>query len=161
MVYTVDMEGNILSVWLVNKIKDRGWSIRELARRAGVSHTSVAKAVSGETRPSPGVCLGIAYAFGELPEDVLRLAGHLPPLPSAVAEEHEAVRILRSLPQAERSTVMRMLRGLSDSLPSPQSSRWGEKAAELFEGMETEQECTELLAGEIQERKGKKERVSD
>lgn len=89
--------------------------MRELARRAGVSHTPITKTISGETKPSPDVCRGIARALGEPPEDILRRAGHLPPAPPLVNEEKEAGQILRRLPANVRAAVMTMLRGLNGS----------------------------------------------
>lgn len=106
------MADNNLSAWLANELENRGWSARELARRAGVSHTPIAKALTGETRPSSDVCLGIARALGKQPEYVLRLAGHLPPLPPEVVEAREADRLLHLMTPERRRIALDILRGL-------------------------------------------------
>lgn len=69
-----------MSSWLTSEMERRGWSNSELARRADVTHTSISRAINGST-PGLDVCTGIAHAFRMPPEQVLRLAGLLPPLP--------------------------------------------------------------------------------
>lgn len=113
----MEMERTNLSHWLARQMEDRGWSARELARRAGVSHTTVNRVVNNLAPASADFCVGIARALGESPEDVLRLAGQLPLLPPEVAEEQEATQILRKLTTGDRNAVMRMLRGLSRTPP--------------------------------------------
>ena len=78
-----------MTSWLASEIKRRGWSIRELARRAGVSHTTAADVLSKQRDPTADFCLGIARALNMPPEEVLRRAGILPPLP---APEDETFR---------------------------------------------------------------------
>jgi len=58
-------------------------------------------------------CVGVARAFGERPEAVLRLAGLLPPVPATVAEEDEILAIVRHLPSVKREAALDMLRGLA------------------------------------------------
>lgn len=106
------MAKNFVS-WLIQELEKRGWSNSELARRADVVPSTISMVISEQKRPGLELCLGIAHAFGEQPEKVLRLAGLLPSLPPAVVEEREALAILRTLPAATRSTVMQMLRGLA------------------------------------------------
>jgi transcriptional regulator with XRE-family HTH domain len=101
-----------LSTWLANEIETRGWSIRELARRAGVSHTTVADVISQQRIPTWDFCAAIAGALDKSPEDIFRLAGLLPPIPPAVEEEREAIGILRALSPELRAAVMNMLRSL-------------------------------------------------
>lgn len=104
--------------WLVEQIDSRGWTNSELARRANLVPSTVSMVVSHQKRPGLEFCVGIAQAFGVPPEDVLRLAGLLPSIPAPIAEEHEVVTILRSLPAAIRRTVVTMLRALTAS-PGP------------------------------------------
>ncbi len=70
-----------LTARLADELHSRGWSMREMARRAGVSHTTIANVLSGERKPTVNVCKGIARALNIPTEDVLRLAGMLPQLP--------------------------------------------------------------------------------
>jgi transcriptional regulator with XRE-family HTH domain len=116
------MEREKLTTWLAAQIEERGWTIRELGRRAGVSHTAVARAVSGESTPNADTCIGLARALGAEPEWVLRLAGRLPPLPPEVANERELISLYRSLPPDRREAALDAIRGLAgrvQPLPSP------------------------------------------
>lgn len=65
--------------WLVNELDDRGWSQRELARRAGISAAAVNQIISEQRLPTAEFCIDIARALRLSPEHVLRKAGYLPP----------------------------------------------------------------------------------
>lgn len=102
--------------WLNGELNERGWGYNELARRAGVSGGSISHIMNLRKNPGYDVCMGIAKAFEMQPEDVLRRAELLPPLPAAVEEEREAVRILRQLPPKAQTYIERVstfVRGLS------------------------------------------------
>ena len=62
--------------WLNKELSNRSWSRRELARRAGVSHTWVADVINGR-EPSWDFCAAIAPAFDMSPVEMLLLAGKL------------------------------------------------------------------------------------
>lgn len=66
-----------LSSWLAKELERRGWSHRELARRAGVSQTAVSQAISGDRNIGWDFCAKIAGPLDMTPEEVLRLAGLL------------------------------------------------------------------------------------
>jgi transcriptional regulator with XRE-family HTH domain len=66
--------------WLNQELNKRGWTYSELARRAGISHSTVSTVISRASKPGPEFCLGIARALGLPPEDVFRKAELLPPL---------------------------------------------------------------------------------
>lgn len=70
-------------IWVNSELDKRGWSKRELARRAGLSHATVSKVMSGQNKITFDFCAAIARAFNEPPEMVFRLAGLLPPLPDS------------------------------------------------------------------------------
>jgi transcriptional regulator with XRE-family HTH domain len=72
---------NKLSSLITSELETRGWSMRELGRRAGVSHAQISNVVSGSAKPGADFCLSVARAFRMPPEKVLRLGGLLPPLP--------------------------------------------------------------------------------
>lgn len=67
--------------WLTGELDKRGWSNSELARRAGVTHTTISMIISKHNNPGPDLCQGIARAFKLPPEIVFRKAGLLPQLP--------------------------------------------------------------------------------
>ena len=74
------MNGNF-GEWLDKELIQRGWSQSELARRGGVSPSTVQQAVTGITKPGPRLCQAIARAFGMPAEEVFRLASLLPSVP--------------------------------------------------------------------------------
>jgi transcriptional regulator with XRE-family HTH domain len=75
-------EMNKLSEWLAKEMQTRGLSMRELARKADISHTTVADVISGQRSPTCEFCLAIARALDERPERILYLASYLPSEPS-------------------------------------------------------------------------------
>jgi transcriptional regulator with XRE-family HTH domain len=102
--------------WLKQQIRERGWSVRETARQVGVSPTPISNILSGKGRPGLDVYRGLAHAFQTTLEDVLRLAGELPP---AIQEQRladpmldEGIRILTEIPPGDRPVAVRLLRGL-------------------------------------------------
>lgn len=68
--------------WLNIELDKRGWSYRELGRRAGFSSGTVSMVVNGKNKISWEFCTGIALAFKMPAEQVFRLAGLLPLLPA-------------------------------------------------------------------------------
>jgi len=122
------MESNFVD-WLTTEVERRGWNNSELARRAGVGHSTVSQVLSLQQNPGLGFCIGVARAFDIPPEDVLRLAGLLPPLPPAVKEEREIVRLIRSIGVQAREVVMAQLRALAGVPPAPANQVAEERAA--------------------------------
>lgn len=86
---------NDLFTWIDDELNKRGWSDSELARRGGISQSTVSMVRNGQRGASQVFCRAIAKAFDEPPERVLRLAGLLPPLPAgedpSIAELDEMV----------------------------------------------------------------------
>ena len=116
---------NTLAEWLAAELEERGWSVREVARRGGVSHTAINNALSELVQPTLDTYKAIALAFGISLEDVLRRAGELPPLPPAADGEEEVLYLYRQLTAQQRDTIRLALRGLaladrsSSHLPTP------------------------------------------
>lgn len=79
-----------LAEFLNKALNNRGWSQRELARRADLSITTVSDVIQGKRKPSYRFCIVIARVLNEPPDDILKLAG----LPSVFSKEDE-------LPQTE------------------------------------------------------------
>jgi transcriptional regulator with XRE-family HTH domain len=103
--------------WLGQQLQERGWSSSELARRAGISQSSVSNVLTGKQVPGLEFCKGAAQALGMRTEELLSLAGHLPPLPAPVVEEREALRLLRGLSGPMRDVALSLLRALDSSGP--------------------------------------------
>ena len=105
--------GNDLASWLNIQLNETGWSQRELARRAGVSHSTVSQVLSLQQRPTWDFCAGIAQALRVPVDEVFVLAGLKPPPPASVEDEAEALALLRRLPSQTRRVVLDILRGLT------------------------------------------------
>lgn len=106
-----------LVVWLSDAMEARGWSMRGLARRAGLSHATVSQVLSQQQKPTWNFCAAIAGPL-RVPEDtVFMLAGLKRRPPPAVEEEREVVGIVRGLPANARAWLMLMLRGLAGGDP--------------------------------------------
>lgn len=101
------------SEWLVGQLRDRGWSQRELARRSDISHTTVSEVLGNVRRPTWDFCASIAGALGVNPDAVFVRAGLKEQPPGPVTEEAEVVRILRGLEDSLRLAAVAMLRGLA------------------------------------------------
>jgi transcriptional regulator with XRE-family HTH domain len=96
-----------LTKWVKDELQKRHWSIRELARQAGLSHSTISQTLNERITVSNNFCLSIAQAFGEPPEKVFRLAGILPP--SASEDDStftELVEMARTLTPQERREVL-------------------------------------------------------
>lgn len=62
--------------WLLGQMKQKGWGVRETAKRAGISHPLISDALKG-IQPSEKTCILLAVTFGESVEQVLIFGGHL------------------------------------------------------------------------------------
>jgi len=126
-----------LGKWLKQEIDSRGWSIRETARRAGVSHTAVNNALAARGATSLDTYKGLARAFDMSLENVLRSAGELPP---TVDEQRalnptldEGIRILTELPPGDQSAAVRALRGLHLTAKPTKEAQLAPEIEQMFE----------------------------
>jgi transcriptional regulator with XRE-family HTH domain len=104
-----------MSTWLNDEVKKRNWSIRKFGQVIGVSHTHAARLVNGDVRPSLDLCAEIARAFDIRPEDVMKLAGILPPEPvsqSSITKEID--RELAAMTEEELCMWRDTLRGFNE-----------------------------------------------
>jgi len=97
-----------LSDYLNEEIERRGWSKRELARRAGISSAQVTDVLNERANPGVEFCVKVGDALRVAPEKILRMAGLLPPLPgidgdAAIAETVELMR--RLTPEVREEVV--------------------------------------------------------
>jgi transcriptional regulator with XRE-family HTH domain len=106
-----------LAEWIVTQADDRGWSYRELARRSGVSHTTISQVISGQRIPTFDFCADVARALGESPVELFRLAGLLPAMPERRRKELEEIgEILAGLPDGPiRDEAMAAIRAIAQS----------------------------------------------
>jgi transcriptional regulator with XRE-family HTH domain len=66
-----------LARWVTDELRRRGWSIRELARRSGLSHVAISQVLSGQRQPGWDFCAAIAEPLEASPMDTFVLAGKL------------------------------------------------------------------------------------
>ena len=92
----------------------RGWSQRELGRRARVSGATISKLESGEAKPTNDTIVKVARALGESPEALLRLAGHLPAAPPPTDLDTAVARHFRSLTPTRRDTIAALIFDLAE-----------------------------------------------
>lgn len=107
---------NEFFTWVTQETEKRGWSDSELARRAGMSPAALSLVLSEQRKISLSFCKGIARAFGESPEKVLRLAGLLPPEPKPVVDEDQLLTIYRLLSPQQRQYMLDSARGLASRM---------------------------------------------
>lgn len=82
----------------------------------GMSQSYVSDVLNGKKSPSVDFCLKLAEALGETPEEVLRIAEVLPPLPDESDPALvEAIEILRQFSPSKRRDALKYLRFLRES----------------------------------------------
>jgi len=69
---------NDFTDWLSTELRERGWTIAELARRGSISRATLSYVLNGQNPPAFKNCVAIAKGFKMQPEEVLRKAGLLP-----------------------------------------------------------------------------------
>lgn len=106
--------------WLLGEIAERKISHRELARRAGISHTAISNVLSGYRDPTWDFCAAIAKPLDKQPIEVFRIVGLLPPSAGRVDElsqdELEWLEVYRSLDADQRKTIFGVVAGWRDRL---------------------------------------------
>jgi transcriptional regulator with XRE-family HTH domain len=102
--------------WLTREMQERGWSQRELARRANINYATVSKAMSDQGRVTFNFCAAIARPLGKDPVEVFRIAGLLPAsggkLSELTREEGELIELYRQLQEEYRVAQLETVRGL-------------------------------------------------
>lgn len=111
--------------WMLDGLKERGWSYREAGRRGSLSHTLISEVASGQRDPTHFFCTGLAKAFSTdgpeiKPEEVYRIAGLLPPSAGELAdlseEEMRVVRLWRGIRwERDRKLAIKMLEGMIET----------------------------------------------
>ena len=86
-----------ITQWLIEEVNKRGWSFRELGRRAGLSSGAISKIITGVSLPRWEFCRKVALAFNVPAEKVFRLAGLLPPEPKETTNMREMKHLFSQL----------------------------------------------------------------
>lgn len=109
----------VFIAWLDKRLAEKNMTDNQLAKRAGLGHSSLSKARKG-TLPGFKTCISIAKALNVSDVEVLRAAGHIS-TPSDYDEDLE--RLLWAcenvLPKRKRKEGYRVIMGISveDDLP--------------------------------------------
>ena len=107
-----------MATWFKMQIEDRGWSLRETARRLDVSHTTIVNLVNGRSKPSVELCKRIAHTFSSSHLEVMRLAGLLDPAPPDTVRLEEVKQLFTELTGESKTSCW------------PRSGRWWSASSE-------------------------------
>jgi transcriptional regulator with XRE-family HTH domain len=96
--------------WLAEETEKRGWSYRELGRRAELSSGAVSQVITQRSLPGLDFCTGVARAFNLPAEVVLRKASLLPPEPEETVNSRELLYIFHQLDDKDQERILRIAR---------------------------------------------------
>ena len=101
--------------WLLERLKENGWSQADLARRSGLTRGAISNYVNGRV-PDEISLRKIAKAFNMPPENVFRIAGVLP---QSVDDPwvNEIAYKLKLLDESRRNLVDKFIKMLLDDSP--------------------------------------------
>lgn len=121
------------ALWIEAQRKERGWSRRELGRRAGVSGTHIGKIEQDLTGVSAPLCERLAVAFNADPVEVLKLAGlvgrGIPNEPLSLTEaEVKILEDIRAMSISDRESLADFARYLKERREGQRVSPKKEKA---------------------------------
>jgi len=123
-------ERGTFSVWVLAEIDKQGWKASDLARAANVSKGTISDILNERRRPGLDVCVAIAKALKYPPEDVLRIAGLLPPdRDLGDLSIRQLVEVARELTEEERAELLEIAllklrrREKQSASPAPREER--------------------------------------
>ncbi len=99
-----------LADWLSSRIREQGWSLREAARRSGLSPTLVSDVVAGRVSPGFDFCVAMARALDLPAEDLLRRAGLLPEPPGFSPLAGEILELFAKLSAEDQQELIEIAR---------------------------------------------------
>jgi transcriptional regulator with XRE-family HTH domain len=93
-------------------------SIRSVAERAGISHSSLAKLLAGNAKSQPETLRALAGSLGLSESLLLRLAGHLEESPYRLSNPQaiDIARRLEQLPSGVREGAIEAVAGVLDTI---------------------------------------------
>lgn len=97
--------------WIRAQADERGWSLREVAKRAKISTGALNQVLGQGYGAGPSFCISISKAFGIPPEDVFRLAGILPQIQREEWEEMQGYFTI--LPKEDLYILLRMAKNMA------------------------------------------------
>lgn len=99
--------------WLHAELDKRGWSYREAARRAGLSHGSLSQVVNGR-QPGFTVCLALSKIFDYPLDQVLWMAGFIEQPQNGDPLVDELVHVAHSLSPKLKRTLIQIARSMQE-----------------------------------------------
>ena len=108
MVYTVTDMDTQFTTWLTQQLQEKDLSMRELARKGNISHTTISLVMSGERKPTYEFCVGIAKGLGLAQDEVLTLAGKLPKPPEWTPDLQEWTYLFEQLTDEDRAEMLQL-----------------------------------------------------
>ena len=96
--------------WLADEMKRRGWSYTELSQRTGITLSHLSRVSQGERIPGMKTITAIARAFHRPAEEVLRLAGVIPPARGSVEGAEEMQAYFAELSPEDRKRLLTIAR---------------------------------------------------
>ena len=98
-----------LSDYLVEQLRMRDWSQKDLADRSGVALSSISRIITDDLDKPPGfaIIVSVAQAMRVDPVVLLRKSGLLPREPESTSLERQLLAAFRQLPsEHQRSAVL-------------------------------------------------------
>ncbi len=134
------MSNNQLPAYLKEELKRRKWSGRTLAMYAGVSHSTIARAVRGTHIPDTENLRKIAIALEVAETHLLRLAGHVAAPPDSEFDPSAAyiAQRLSKLPKEIRESAIETVGAVVDNIYGIISRKEAVKKARLAKQAEEE-----------------------
>lgn len=96
--------------WLNNELNTKGWSYSELARRGGITHTSISQIINEKRQPGLKVARGIAKALDTPLVMILRKAGLLSPEPEGTPTSRELLYMFMQLDDEDQERILSITR---------------------------------------------------
>ena len=96
---------NNLSTFMNEELNKRGWSQRELARRSGLSPTSISEVMSGKRGPGKRFCRAIANALQVPTERIFQEAGIITPPPDT-SLFNELINVAKNLSEENQQKLV-------------------------------------------------------
>lgn len=99
-------------MWLQSVLDNQDWSLRELARKSGVSPQTISYVLRGERGVGLDLCMGLSTALSVPLEEVLRIAGILPRLEAGTEADPTIQAVLdrlRHLTPEERNEALSLV----------------------------------------------------
>jgi transcriptional regulator with XRE-family HTH domain len=108
--------------WLASELTERGWSQRELSRRANISHTSVTEVMAHRRNPTFDFCAAIAEPLERDPVELFVMAELLPPpvpqrgeqVAAAINERRAGYAMPAAVDRLDAEDVMEVLQKLDN-----------------------------------------------